>query len=240
MNDDEIPVLNALREQLVAGIARKSGRHRRIPVLVLASVAAVIMLATGLVFAARSRHPARQVATTGPAIGDQRAVPATSTSTTTTVAGPSSTTTRPQDTTTNPPVPTTSSRVGPTTVPPAPTTSTTASTLVIDLADGTPGPNPHAGRIFTVSPGTIIDVDLDYDGVECAPSWPGPPTSSDDAVVTYLSGGRVGPLLESSQGVFRAVQAGTSILTTQGVDNPLNSEPCADIIWYWEISITVT
>lgn len=242
MNDDEIPVLTALREQLVAGIARHGAQRRRVPVAVLAAVAAVLVLAAVVALVTRSSNPNRQVSTVGPAVSDQPAAPSTTLGgggvvaapTTALSGGPAPTTTmRPVTTaTTVRPAPTTSSTVTTTTLArEAPTTTTTPPAIVLGIDDGTDG------RVVTVAPGTTIDVNLDYSGPGCGLGWNAAPSSSDTGVVAYVDGG--GPA-HSFDAVFRAVAPGTAKLTSAGVEYDPGGQVCPDLAILWTVMITVS
>jgi len=91
VTDDEIPVLNAIREQLVAAIGARAVR-RRLPVWPLVGVAVAAVVAVAVLVAGRPGHQAGQVVASNPATtvtGSNGGAPSVTTTTGAQTAAPS-------------------------------------------------------------------------------------------------------------------------------------------------------
>jgi len=118
-------------------------------------------------------------------------------------------------------------------VPPArttPTTTPTARTLVVTQS--------NSGGV-TVAVGTTIVVDLGDSGGTCGLAY-GAPSSSNNAVVTYVSGGRASSTTNAD---FRAVGVGTATLSaSQSPLSPQKGAICpaiANDLIHWSLAVTV-
>jgi hypothetical protein len=247
-DDNDIPILNVLRQQLVAGIADQESRRRRLPVaaIVAGAVATAVAVIAAVLLAGGSGGPGRQVVTRGPAgqPGQTTAAGFHDTTTVTAVSGlpPAGPTTSARPAASTPIV-----QVAPPTHPgvtsssPAATTTTAATATPTTVASGpvllTVANNQGT---IAVSPGTIINVHLDGG---TASIWPTEPTSSDGAVLQHRSGSSIPT---SSQSVFVAQARGTAQLAATGlppcaVQPPPTGPPqaCPAYAALWTATVTV-
>lgn len=247
MNEpDDIPILNALGERLMAGIAANGARPRR-PIAAVVIAAVVVVIAAVLVVAAQPGAKTHHVIVLGPAPALAHAPAAASTAGAVAGATPSTTpastpaggplttdSTTPRAATTTTIAPVTRTTAPSTTAIPAvvpTTTPVTTSGATVDLG------RTDSGRSLTVAPGTTIDVNLVYDGTQCGMAWSNV-ASSDSAVLTPSRGGVSGP---NDQVTFRAAGPGTASITATGA--PYGTEvgvACPMFAQLWSVTVTVS
>jgi len=153
--------------------------------------------------------------------------PASTTSIATTTTSSSSTSTTVASTTTAPKhaAPSTTS----VTKAPPPATSTTAAppTYAYVL-----GPS-SSGSDVTVEPGKLIEVELSGNGEE----W-SPPTTSDSAVLAYVSGS-TDATTGAAQATFRAVESGSADIKSSRRCLQTAGQVCPQYIVLWTVGVTV-
>jgi hypothetical protein len=203
-SQNDIPILNVIRKRLVAAIAEHPSRRQlnMAPALtVLTAVAIVIVIAVFV--ATRSGANGRQLRVrdsvarpTATSSTISKGGAATADATTTVTASTPSPVTR--TTIPKPPTSTTPTRGSTATTLPAPTT------ITLTFADR------YRTAPVLVNKGTTIDVQLTGDSTAV---WPSGPSSTDGAVVLYVSGSSSAT---SSQAQFVAIRSGTAQLTAIG------------------------
>jgi hypothetical protein len=254
-DDDDLPILNTIREKLVAGIAGHGGRRWRSQPRATARVGVglAVAVAAAVVLLARPGASSHQVVVRGPLAavatnpGDGSSRPSTdliapsgdpaapgSTITTTTPATPSP-----------PPGVAVGSPPGVSVSPPAVTTPSTSATPTVPpprsgLGTGVVLGMGDNGRSISVEPGTTVSVDLEQSGQLI---WPHEATSSDRGV---LSPAGASATSTSSHAAFDAVAPGTAQLTSYGVppcaiQPPPTGAPvaCPTIASPWSVTVTV-
>lgn len=222
---DEIPVLNVMRDKLVAAIAEHPNRRRRVriaPVLTAATGVAIVAL-IALFVVTQNHGSGRRLTVRGPLAGQEQ-------TTTVTTAVPV-----PDTTTTTPPAPSTT--IPPATVPPTSvaTTLPPPATVTVTVADN--------GRTLRVRKGTTIQVQLNADPDK---TWPKQPSSDDSAVVDLVSGTSSAT---SSEAKFEALNSGTAQLSALGAwrcPGPNTTPPppaltaCTADAYDWGVTIEVS